>query len=276
MTWRAKSRPSSPSGTPFWHLSSSTGTAAALSTTRMKHGRTKSLSVYRSWTDGTLQTRMPVPSGEGGRLLVAHVGSRETGLVADAGLVVICQKGSGDYHKEVCSDVWLKWLEKKVFPKIAGVVLVIDRAPYHLVLTPESAPAGSKLRKAELAEGLESHDVVPADCKDGWKQSRMRAKMKAVGDKHKPDPRYLVQRLAARFGVSVLISPVAHPDLNPIEMVWGTVKMALKRSNTVILHCYDPVLSTVSRLRRARPWALIGYLSRSKRSGRLTPSMIVP
>eukprot|EP00170_Pyropia_yezoensis_P004502 contig_18402_g4515 len=42
----------------------------------------------------------------------------------------------------------------------------------------------------------------------------------------------MVQKQAAKFGFSVLISPVAHPDLNPIEMVCGTVKMALKRSNT--------------------------------------------
>jgi len=40
-----------------------------------------------------------------------------------------------------------------------------------------------------------------------------------------------VQDLAARFGVAILISPVAHPELNPIEMVWGTVKMSLKRAN---------------------------------------------
>jgi len=37
--------------------------------------------------------------------------------------------------------------------------------------------------------------------------------------------------LASRFGVTILISPVAHPELNPIEMVWGTVKMSLKRAN---------------------------------------------
>lgn len=41
-----------------------------------------------------------------------------------------------------------------------------------------------------------------------------------------------MQDLAARFGVSILISLVAHPELNPIEMVWGTTTMALKRTNT--------------------------------------------
>ena len=55
--------------------------------------------------------------------------------------------------------------------------------------------------------------------------------MKAEADKHRPAPRYQVQDLARRFNVKILISPVAHPELNPIEMIWGTVKMALKRAN---------------------------------------------
>lgn len=55
------------------------------------------MTVYRSWTDGTLRARTPVPSGNGGRLIVAHVGSSKTVLVQDAGLVLVWQKGSGDY-----------------------------------------------------------------------------------------------------------------------------------------------------------------------------------
>ena len=50
-------------------------------------------------------------------------------------------------------------------------------------------------------------------------------------DKHRPAPRYQVQHLAGRFNIKILISPVAHPELNPIEMVSGTVKMALKRAH---------------------------------------------
>jgi len=33
------------------------------------------------------------------------------------------------------------------------------------------------------------------------------------------------------FNVKIRISPVAHLELNPIEIVWGAVKMALKRTN---------------------------------------------
>jgi len=37
--------------------------------------------------------------------------------------------------------------------------------------------------------------------------------------------------LAARFDVSVIFPPVAHPEVNPIKMVWATVKVALRNTN---------------------------------------------
>jgi len=55
--------------------------------------------------------------------------------------------------------------------------------------------------------------------------------LKQRADENRPTPRYLVQDLAARFGVTILISTVAHPEINPIEMAWGTVKMSLKWAN---------------------------------------------
>ena len=63
----------------------------------------------------------------------------------------------------------------------------------------------------------------------GWRTTFTREVLKKRAEENRPRPSYLVQDLAARFGVSILISPVAHPELNPIEMIWGTVKMALKR-----------------------------------------------
>jgi len=49
--------------------------------------------------------------------------------------------------------------------------------------------------------------------------------------KHRPTPRYLVQVLAAGFGVSVIFSPDAHPELNTIEMVWAIVNVAVLKAN---------------------------------------------
>eukprot|EP00170_Pyropia_yezoensis_P000893 contig_4078_g895 len=129
------------------------------------------MSVYRSWNDATLKSRLKVPSGKGGRIIIAHVGSRDTGLLDGAGLIFIGESNTGDYHNEMNSRRWLEWLQEDVFPNISGQVLVVDRAPYHLT-------------KRKIS------------------------------------------------GCPILTSPVAHPELNPIEMVWGTVKMAAKRGNT--------------------------------------------
>jgi len=101
----------------------------------------KNMTPSRTWNDRSLRTRLNVPSGKGARIIVAHVGSRDSGLVQDAGLVFLGKKKTGDYHGEMNSDLWLKWLEDKVLDKIQGGVLVVDRAPYHMRLTAESRPA---------------------------------------------------------------------------------------------------------------------------------------
>eukprot|EP00170_Pyropia_yezoensis_P003212 contig_13440_g3219 len=157
--------------------------------------------------------------------------SRSTGLLRDAGLVFIGKKKSGDYHGETNSATWLKRLEDKVLPRICGGVLVVDRALYHLARTEDTRPARANFRKAEFVAWLEKHAAVPEDCGHTWRRAKTVAQMRLQAAKNRPAPRYLVQDLAARFEVSILISPVAHPELNPIEMVWGTVKMAAKRGN---------------------------------------------
>eukprot|EP00170_Pyropia_yezoensis_P002478 contig_10331_g2482 len=187
------------------------------------------MSVYRSCNDATLKSILYVPSGKGGRIIIAHVGSCDTGLLDGAGLVFIGKSNTGDYQNEMNSRRWLEWLQEDVFPKISGQVLVVDRAPYHLVRTPESRPATSKMRKADW---LEAHNAVPDSWEGPWRTKKTKVEPMAQAANNRPAPRFLVQDQAQDFGVSILISPVAHPQLNPIEIVWGTVKMAAKRGNT--------------------------------------------
>jgi len=192
----------------------------------------KNMSVYRSWNDGNLRSRLEQPSGKGGSIIIDHVGSRETGLLQGAGLSFVGKKSTGDYDKKMNGPTWLKWLEIDVFPKISDCVLVIDRAPYHLTLTDDARPATTKMKKAEFAEWLVRHDAVPPSClSQDCRKLKTMADMEAEADKHRPAPRYQVQDLARRFNVKNLISPVDRPELNPIEIVWKTVKMALKRAN---------------------------------------------
>jgi len=108
----------------------------------MKPGK-KNMTPRRMWKDGGLQASLDLPSGKGARIIIAHVGSRETGILADAGLVLVGKKKSGDYHGEMKSDLCLKWLEQRDLPKTRGGVLVFDRVPYHMKLTADTRPASS-------------------------------------------------------------------------------------------------------------------------------------
>jgi len=78
---------------------------------------------------------------------------------------------------------------------------------------------------------FEKHNLVFPEWGPNWRTTCTWVVLKLRADENRPTPRYLVQDLAARFRVTILISPVAHPELNPIEMAWGTVKMSLKRAN---------------------------------------------
>jgi len=130
------------------------------------------------------------------------------------------------------SDRWLEWLKDDVFPKFHGGVLVIDRAPYHLVRTENTRPANTKMRKVEVAAWRRPHDCVPQEWESTlWEKNKVKKELFEQAAKNRPVPRYRVQDLAKYFWISIRISPVAHPELNPTEMVWGTVKMALRRAN---------------------------------------------
>lgn len=131
--------------------------------------------------------RLNVPSGKGKRIIIAHLVSRKTGLVDEASLVFVGQKATGEYHGEMNSNVWLRWLEAEVLPKIMGDVWVVDRAPYHPMMTDDTRPASRNLRKAQLADWPEAHDKVLAAWNgSNWRVEHTRAEMKRKRTKPAP------------------------------------------------------------------------------------------
>jgi len=90
------------------------------------------------------------------------------------------------------------------------------------------------MRKDEVVAWLEQHEAVPGDWSATWRQQNTVPELREQAVGHRPTPRYLAQVLAAGFDVSVICSAVAHPELNPIEMVWATVKVALRKFNVTL------------------------------------------
>lgn len=92
------------------------------------------------------KSQCKVPSGCGGHSIVCHLGSAETGLLENCLLLYRGVKSNkeADYHSEMNASVFLSWLEKTVIPAIKATgkktVLVLDRATYHTMVTPETKP----------------------------------------------------------------------------------------------------------------------------------------
>ena len=198
--------------------------------------------IWKYGEDGTVHYQ--VPSGKGERCIISHVGSATTGLLSGCLLLMRGQKGNKDkdYHKEMNGEVFCDWLKRKVFPAIMQrhlkSVLVLDRATYHTMLTPETRPPRRGWRKQQLVDAIQQWGGPDHNGPADWTNSRTVTKslLYAHAVRICPQPQYQIQAIADSFStdtfhIKILFLPVAHPELSPIEMVWSDIKRHLCRSN---------------------------------------------
>lgn len=131
---------------------------------------------------------------------------------------------------------WLRWLKEQFLPKLSGCVRVIDRAPYNQMLTKDARTDTTEMKRAELTVSLGRDEAVPASwASQDWRRVKKKADTTWQAEKHRPAPRCEGRDLARRFIAYMRILPIAHPELNPIELVWGTVKMDLQAQRRHLL-----------------------------------------
>ncbi|XP_047000502.1 uncharacterized protein LOC124616242 [Schistocerca americana] len=94
-------------------------------------------------------------------------------------------------------------------------IVVLDNASYHNVL--HEKPPTMHSRKADMAYWLNSQNIQ-------FDQGSIKIELLALIESNKPTKIYTVDKLLAHYGHSVLCLPPYHPEINPIEMVWATVK----------------------------------------------------
>ena len=104
--------------------------------------------------DATYRGGLKVPSGKGCRLIINHLGSKN-GFLKDCGGCFVGKKDSADYHSEMNSPHFKKWLVETVLPKMPDkTVLVIDNARYHSCQTKDSKKPTANWRKAKIQAWL--------------------------------------------------------------------------------------------------------------------------
>lgn len=164
-----------------------------------------------SWFEDDFLDR---PSGKGKRWCFIHAVSIK-GLLPNCAMIFEGTKSTGDYHGSFNFEVFHEWFNNKLLPNLPKKsCVVMDRATYHMI--PEERVIPSQMRKGEIQNWLTSHSIY-------WDTDWLKPKLK---DKmiNNMDLTPVVQKEAKKRGHRLLVLPVHHPELNPIELVWAIVK----------------------------------------------------
>lgn len=147
---------------------------------------------------------------------------------------------TGDYHDEMNHTNFMTWIRNQLLPNLPEKsVLVLDNASYHNVTMEPNITSASL--KADMINWLNQKNVQ-------FDQTLTKPELyKIIQDnKYKFPPVYKLDRLLEEHGHKVLRLPPYHPDLNPIEKIWASVKNWVAARNT------DFTMAAVERLTRQR------------------------
>lgn len=189
-------------------------------TTRMGHSR--------EWVDSTQHATSStysrqVPPGEGDRFVVVSAGTIN-GFVEGSYLCYQTKTTHGDYHGEMNSDLFHRWLTTQLLPSLdEPSVLVLDNAPYHNTLTEESRCPTTATKKEDLIMWLKKRRIpIPL--------AATRPELLQICRKNRPKPQYNIDNTIRQWGHESVRLPPGHPELNAIEQVWGCMKRYVRSS----------------------------------------------
>ena len=164
-----------------------------------------------------------VPSGKGRRLIILHAGGVD-GWVEGADLVFRSKTNSTDYHDEMNSKHYMEWMTQQLLPRLEEpTVIILDNASYHN--KQKDKPPTSTDKKDAIKTWLDQHHI-------SYSITDIKKTLLEKVKQHRPTPIYLTDKAAHEHGHTVLRLPVAHCELNPIELAWASVKAYIARHNT--------------------------------------------
>lgn len=164
------------------------------------------------------------PSGAGRRIIMIHVGS-EDGFLEGAGRIFIAKKDSADYHNAMNKLHFNEWVKDVLDLMPYHSVLVLDQAKYHKEVTSETQNPTAKWNKAKIIEWLRRRNCELPEGVESFEKLKVPELRKLAKTCHLT-AKYIVEQLAEETGkdIKILWLPVAHCELNPIELVWSSVK----------------------------------------------------
>jgi transposase len=194
---------------------------------KQKSWKNRVLQDINGWTGGFLV------KGGNGRVIINHIGS-EDGFLEGAQDVFVSKKDTKDYHNAMNGDHYHDWLQNKVLPVLPDKsIIVMDQAPYHRTRVPDTVMPRTYWLKQRIVDWLLDHHVPFPDHVTDL-NDMTKASLLELSKKHPVKERFVVEDIVRNSGkdVRILWLPVAHCELNPIELIWAYVKGKISESNT--------------------------------------------
>ena len=177
--------------------------------------------VKKSW-QGPSTTGVIEKISQGKRHIVIHAGS-EKGSVPNTLLVYSTKSKMANYHDDMNSENFMKWLSEKLIPNLTEPsVIIMDNASYHV--TQINKPPTAQNLKVDIQKWL-LENSIPFD------EFQTKAELLCLVIQNKPDPKYKAEELLKKHGHMVLNLPPYHCDLNAIEMIWSLAKRKVANKN---------------------------------------------
>ena len=193
--------------------------------------------IYRSGvqTIGNCRGGFVTPCGAGKRVIILHIGN-ENGFVDTWMKCFIGKKGSADYH-EMNAKHFEEWFRHVLTVLPDNSIVVLDQAPYHTMLDPQYRNPTTASRKGDIIEWLLQRRVPELTDGTSFKKKKKIELLDLLKQYHYPKT-YLLDTIAQEMKsdkVKLLWLPVAHCELNPIELIWAYVKRRVARENKTFI-----------------------------------------
>ena len=141
----------------------------------------------------------------------------------DSKLIFRGKSGSGDYHNEMNIQHFMEWFAERLVPNLpARSAIILDNAKYHNAVLEKVPTMATK--KCDIQEWLARHGL-------NFSGDMKKTELLQIVRANRPSKIYRTDLIAEAAGHKVLRLPVAHCELNPIEMVWAQVKGYAAQNN---------------------------------------------
>ena len=176
-----------------------------------------------TWYFGEETPLISKPTGKGERLIIINAIS-SSGWVPNAKRVFKSTQKTGDYHGQMNWKSFHKWFTEQLLPNIPkNSLIILDNASYHNVLAEDAFP--KKNHSSQKFKQWLTHNDIP------WQEDMLKAELYELCCRFAPKPEFYLDKIAFEKGHKILRTPPYHPELQPIENCWATVKNHVAANN---------------------------------------------